>query len=338
MDTMNEVMPHKGKVLITTVPFGDKNRNPLDLLENNGIEYLINPLNKKLTEDELAEMITDFDLIIAGTEPITKKVMGSASNLKMISRVGIGLDSVDLLEAEKQGITVSYTPDAPAPAVAELTIGLILTLLRSVQISNLEMHNGKWNRFFGRRLSEITIGIIGVGRIGKAVLKHLTGFGSPKILLNDINPDYSLEKKISNIEWVEKKRIYQQADVISIHTPLTAQTKNMVKKNQLLSMKEDAIIINTARGGIINEQDLYDVMQSYHLSGAAIDVFDSEPYEGKLRKIQSCILTAHMGSMSIDCRTRMEIEATEEAVRFLTDKPLEGVVPEEEYAVQREGL
>ena len=103
-------------------------------------------------------------------------------------------------------------------------------------------------------------------------------------------------------------------------------------------MKEDAIIINTARGGIINENDLFEVMKSGHLSGAAIDVFDFEPYDGKLREIQRCILTAHMGSMSIGCRNRMEIEATEEAVRFLTNLPLEGVVPEEEYAVQREGL
>jgi D-3-phosphoglycerate dehydrogenase len=103
-------------------------------------------------------------------------------------------------------------------------------------------------------------------------------------------------------------------------------------------MKEDAIIINTARGGIINEQDLYKVMQEGHLYGAAIDVFDFEPYTGKLSEIERCILTAHMGSMSVDCRTRMEIEATEEAVRFLTDQPLESVVPEEEYVVQRKGL
>ena len=329
------------KTLITTVPFADKNRLPLELLEKANIDYMINPLNKKLTEDELAEMVSDFNVIIAGTEPITKKVMDAAPNLKMISRVGIGLDSVDLLEAEKRGIVVSYTPDAPAPAVAELTIGLMLTLLRSVQLSNMEMHNGKWHRFFGRRLSEITIGIIGVGRIGTGVIEHLKGFGSVNILLNDTgsyNQDwYNIEKE-SNIEWVDKEVIYQQADIVTIHTPLTAQTKNMVKKEQLLSMKEDAIIINTARGGIINEDDLYEVMQAGHLSGAAIDVFDFEPYAGKLREIQRCILTAHMGSMSIDCRTRMEIEATEEAVRFLTDRPLEGVVPEEEYAVQREGL
>ena len=329
------------KILVTTVPFADKNRLPLELLEKANIDYLINPLNKKLTEDELAEMVSDFDVIIAGTEPITKKVMDAATNLKMISRVGIGLDSVDLLEAEKRGIVVSYTPDAPAPAVAELTVGLMLTLLRSVQLSNMEMHNGKWHRFFGRRLSEVTVGIIGVGRIGTGVIEHLKGFGSMNILLNDTgsySQDWHNIEKEYNVEWEDKEVIYQQADIITIHTPLTAQTKNMIKKEQLLSMKKDAIIINTARGSIINEDDLYEVMQAGHLSGAAIDVFDFEPYAGKLREIDRCILTAHMGSMSIDCRTRMEIEATEEAVRFFTNQPLEGVVPEEEYTVQREGL
>ena len=325
------------KALITTIPFCDKNRRPLDLLEKAGIEYLINPLNKKLTENELANMVTNFDVIIAGTEPIKEKVMDNAQNLKMISRVGIGLDSVDLLAAEKHGITVSYTPDAPAPAVAELTIGLMLTLLRSAQLSNIEMHNGKWNRLIGRRLSEVTIGVIGVGRIGIRVLRHLQGFGSPRVLLNDISPNENIEKEF-NIEWTEKETLLQESDIITIHTPLTAQTKNMVKKEHLLTMKEDAIVINTARGGIINEKDLYDVMKTGHLSGAAIDVFNFEPYAGSLCDIQRCILTPHMGSMSVDCRTRMEIEATEEAVRFLTNKPLECVVPEDEYAVQRQGL
>ena len=325
------------KVLITTVPFGDKNRLPIELLEKNDIEYLINPLNKKLTEDELAEMVSDFDVIIAGTEPITKKVMDSGTNLKMISRVGIGLDSVDLLEAKKQGITVSYTPDTPAPAVAELTIGLMLTLLRSIHLSNIEMHNGKWHRFFGRRLSEVTIGIVGVGRIGKRVLHHLKGFATPKILVNDISPDETIDENY-DITWVEKDEIYQQADIVTIHTPLTKQTKNLVKEEQLFCMKEDAIIINTARGGIINEQDLYEVMQTGHLSGASIDVFEQEPYNGQLKEIERCLLTAHMGSMSVDCRTGMETEATEEVIRFYTSQPLEGVVPEEECLVQRDGL
>jgi len=330
-------MTNSKKVLITTVPFGEKDKTPIRLLESNDITYVINPLNKKLTETELESLVSDFDVIIAGTEQITEKVMNKAKNLKMISRVGIGLDSVDLLTAKKKGISVSYTPDAPAPAVAELTIGMMLTLLRSVHVSNSQMHAGQWHRFFGRRLSNVTIGVIGVGRIGKGVIKHLQGFGGPRILTNDINPDQQFIDKYG-LEWEEKEYIYKHADIVSLHLPLTSKTKDMVRKRHLLSMKRDAIVINTSRGGIINEKDLYDVMQSDHLSGAAIDVFDEEPYDGPLKEIERCLLTAHMGSMSIDCRTRMEIEATEEVVRFLTGKKLEGKVPEDEYEVQRQGL
>jgi len=325
------------KALITTVPFGHKNRLPLELLEAAGIEYLINPLNKKLTEKELAEMVTDFDIIIAGTEPITDFVMEKGSKLKMISRVGIGLDSVDLLAAKCRGIQVSYTPDAPAPAVAEFTIGLMITLLRSVQLSNLEMHSGKWKRYFGRRIANTTIGIIGLGRIGTRVLNRLSGFATPKLLVNDLLPNSDLDRKFK-LEWVDKETIYKESDLISIHIPLTRATKNMVTKTQLEMMKSDAIIINTSRGGIINEDDLYDVMKAGHLLGASIDVFEEEPYSGKLNQLSNCLLTAHMGSMSDDCRTRMEIEATEEAIRYATNKKLESVVPESEYAVQREGL
>jgi len=325
------------KALITTVPFGDKNRLPLELLENAGIDYLINPLNKKLTEDQLAEMVSDFDVIIAGTELITDKVMARAPNLKLISRVGVGLDGVDLMAAKKRGIQVAYTPDAPAPAVAELTLGMMLTLLRSVHVSNAQMHENKWQRIFGRRLAEVTVGIIGVGRIGTRVLRRTKAFGTPKILVNDVMPNYELNREFK-LDWVTKEQIYQEADLISLHLPLTRLTKNMIRREQLLSMKPDAIIINTARGGIINEADLHDVMMAGHLSGAAIDVFEHEPYSGPLSQIERCLLTAHMGSMSVDCRTRMEIEATEEAVRFLTGKPLTSEVPQAEYDVQSQGL
>ena len=194
------------KVLITTVPFGDKNRLPLELLESAGVEYLINPLKKKLTEDELLEIVTDFDIIIAGTEQITSKVMDRARNLKMISRVGIGLDSVDLSGAEQRGIKVSFTPDAPAPAVAELTVGLMLSLLRSTHVANAELHRGEWVRHFGRRIPEITIGIIGVGRIGQRVLRRISGFGSPRVLANDIHPNTSLVPELK-LEWKDKEEI-----------------------------------------------------------------------------------------------------------------------------------
>ena len=325
------------KVLITTVPFGDKNRLPIELLEGAGIEYVINPLGRKLKEEELAEMLADFDVLIAGTEDITDAVMAKASHLKLISRVGIGLDNVDLLAAERRGIKVSYTPDAPAPAVAELTIGLMLALLRSVHVSNTQMHRGEWQRHFGRRIPEVTIGIIGTGRIGGRVLRRLQAFGSPRILVNDIRPDKNIAPELK-LEWVGKEEIYRQADLVSLHVPLTKQTKNMISREELLMMKHDAMIINTSRGGIINETDLAEVLINGHLSGVAIDVFNQEPYSGDLAKIDRCLLTSHMGSMSIDCRTRMEIEATEEAVRFLNNQKLLGVVPEEEYDVQRQGL
>jgi D-3-phosphoglycerate dehydrogenase len=281
-------------------------------------------------------MVGDFDVLIAGTEPITDRVMARANRLKLISRVGIGLDSVDLLSAEKRGIKVSYTPDAPAPAVAELTIGLMLSLLRSIHVCNLQMHAGHWNRHFGRRIAEVTIGIIGVGRIGSRVLRRIAAFGTPRVLANDINPNTKLVPELK-LEWVGKDDIYRHADVISLHVPLTAQTRNMIRREQLLRMKPDALIINASRGGIVNERDLVDVLRSGHLGGAAIDVFEHEPYNGELASIERCLLTSHMGSMSVDCRTRMEIEATEEAVRFLTDKPLKGLVSTDEYDVQRQG-
>ena len=325
------------KVLITTVPFGDKDRMPLDLLEAAGIDYTINPLNRKLAENELADMIKDFDVIIAGTEPITDKVMARATKLKLISRVGIGLDNVDLLSAKRRGIIVSYTPDAPAPAVADLTVGLIICLLRCVHVSNAQMHAGQWQRYFGRRIAEVTIGVIGVGRIGSRVIRRLGGFGNPRILANDLKPDHEFDQEFA-MEWVSKEDIYRRADIITLHLPLTAQTRNMIRERELRMMKPDALLINTSRGGIVHERDLFNAMKRGHLAGAAMDVFEQEPYSGPLAEIERCMLTSHMGSMSVDCRTCMELEATEEAIRFLTGQPLKDQVPQEEYDIQCKGL
>lgn len=325
----------KLKALITTVPFADSNRLPIELLESAGIEYQINPLGRRLKEEELAGMLMPFDVVIAGTEPITDHVMSCAPKLRLISRVGVGLDSVDLLSAQKRGITVCYTPEAPGPAVAELTIGLMLSLLRAVHVVNMQMHAGKWHRHFGRRIAEVTIGIIGTGRIGARVLRRIAAFGTPRVLVNDIVPNAKLVPDLK-LEWVDKEEIYRNADVISIHVPMTSQTRDMIRREHLLMMKPTALLINVARGGIVNERDLVEVMRSGHLGGAAIDVFEHEPYTGELATIERCLLTAHMGSMSVDCRARMEIEATEEVVRFALGKPLQAVVPATEYDVQRE--
>ena len=323
------------RALITTVPFGERDATPLHLLQASGIDYTINPLGRKVTERELAELIPDFDILIAGTEPVTEYVMAQAGRLKLISRVGIGLESVDLLAAQRREVKVSYTPDAPAPAVAEFTVGLMLAVLRHVPLANTQMQRGIWQRHFGRRLGACTVGIIGAGRIGGRVVQHLQGFGPPRVMVNDIAPEPTLGSRYP-LQWASKAEIYREADVITVHLPLTAITRNLIRREELLMMKTDAILINTARGGIINEHELAAVMRKGHLGGAAIDVFEREPYSGELAGIERCLLTAHMGSMSVDCRTRMEIEATQEAVRFVSGQQLLSPVPSEEYEVQRQ--
>lgn len=324
------------KVLITTIPFAEENRRPLDLLEQAGADVVINPLGRKLKERDLLEIISDFDVLIAGTDPITEAVLSQASCLKLISRVGIGLDSVNLIVARRREIEVCYTPDAPSAAVAELTIGLMIDLLRLVQVSNHRMHQREWYRYSGRRLSKVTIGIIGAGRIGRRVVSHLAGFECSRILINDIDASLILPSHPTcPIERVDKDTLYCEADIISIHVPLTAQTRNLITKREMSRMQSGALLINTARGGIVNEKDLFESLQSGHLAGAAIDVFEEEPYSGNLTSLDQCLLTAHMGSMSVDCRTRMEIEATEEVVRFITGEPLQSVVPGEEYDNQQ---
>jgi len=322
------------KVLITTVPFAEHDRRPLELLAAAGAEVVINPLGRKLKAPELAELAADVDILIAGTEPITEEVMRRASRLRLISRVGVGLDGVDLLAAERHGVRVSYTADAPAPAVAELTIGLMLVLLRSIHVANDQLHAGNWQRIFGRRIPEVTIGLIGLGRIGQRVATCLAGFGSTRVLAHDIQPP-AAAKRMAHLEWAGQDALLRDADVVSLHVPLTADTHGMIRREHLMQMKPDALLINTARGGIVHEADLAEVMTGGHLGGAAIDVFEEEPYHGPLAAIPRCVLTSHMGSMSIDCRTRMEIEATEEAVRFLTGQPLTGAVPADEYNLRR---
>ena len=164
-------------VLVSTVPFASHDRLPLELLDSVGAHVTINPIGRRLQEEELAELIPETEILIAGTEPITRKVMEAAPNLRLIARVGIGLDNVDLLSAQERGIQVTYTPEAPAPAVAELTVGLMVSLLRHTHTANALLHDGQWHRFMGRRLGESTIGVIGVGRIGSRVIKILNSFG-----------------------------------------------------------------------------------------------------------------------------------------------------------------
>ena len=321
------------RVLITTVPFGQHSPVALDRLRAEGLEFVINPIGRRLKEDELAEMIGGFDLLIAGTEPITARVLARADRLRLISRVGIGLDSVDLIAARERGVHVSYTPEAPAPAVAELTLGLMLALLRHIAPADRSVRGGEWHRLMGRRLDGLTVGVLGVGRVGSRVIRMIrAAFPSTVILAHDRSPHPALASELG-VRWVEPPVIFAEADIVSVHVPLTALTRDLIAARELAWMKPTAFLINTARGGIVNEADLAMALRARRLQGAAIDVFQEEPYTGELAGCEHVLLTCHMGSMSEDCRARMEIEATDEVVRFARSEPLLGLVPDEEYAI-----
>ena len=318
------------KILVTTVPFCEQDKSSIDLLNKANIKYVINPYNRKITEDELCELIPQFDGLIAGTEKISRKVMQGAKKLKIISRVGVGLDGIDLLYARSQKISVSYTPEAPVLAVADLTIGLMMSTLRNIHLSNLQMHRNLWNRHYGKRIQDVTVGVIGVGRIGSRVINFLRALGVKKILAYDVKPNNEF-LAAHDVTLVALSGLYAKADVITLHVPLNESTRNMITIAELLSMKQDAILINTARGGVICEKDLLDALNRGHFASVAVDVFEKEPYLGQLSKIDRCLLTSHMGSMSYDCRARMEIEATQEIIRYFSGEPLRSLVPDSEY-------
>ena len=322
----------RAHALISTVPFGTVDRWPLQMLEEAGVEYALNPYGRILKELELADLVADFDVLIAGPEPITAAVMDRASRLKFISRATVGLDSVDLLAARERGFPVAYTPEANSQAVAELTVGLMLSLLRGVSMADSSLRRGEWVRVMGRCIGEVTVGIVGVGRIGKRVIRHLSGFGA-KILANDIAPDEAFGAECG-VGWAEKETIYREADVLSLHLPATPLTVDLISARELAIMKPGALLINTARGGIVNEAALAEALRSGRLGGAAIDVYREEPYAGELTQCANCLLTCHMGAMTRSSRLRMEIEAVENVICFLRGEPVPRMVPESEYGLQ----
>ncbi len=314
------------RALITAVPFGVADPSVLGFLDEAGIDLRINPIGRKLTEDEITELIPGFDILIAGTEPITDRVIAAGDRLRLISRVGAGLDSVDLCAARRRGVTVAYTPVPPADAVAELTIAFALSLLRGVHLANAAIRKGIWQRIQGRRLAQVTVGVVGIGRIGSRVMRLLAGFGT-RVLANDI----VVRPTDVPVDWVALSELLRESDVVSLHVPLTRQTRHLVGRSELAMMRPGALLINTCRGEVIDETAVAAALREGRLGGAAIDTFSQEPYQGELLDVETCLLSPHMGAMAADSRRRMEQGAAWNAVAFLRGEPLDELVPEAEY-------
>lgn len=319
-------------VLVAPFPFAQGDATPKTTLEGlPGMALRWNPHSRKLTKPELIALMGDVDVVIAGTEVYDRDVLLASPRLKLIARVGIGLDNVDRKTAHERGIKVTYTPDAPAPAVAELTIGHMLALARGVVSSHEAMRRDEWQRIVGRRLEHMTIGILGTGRVGSRVLRLLGGFGVKNLLVHDVKPNSSLYADCG-ARHVPLDILIRQSDIVSLHVPLTEKTKGMIAASQLAAMRRGSFLINTARGELINEAALVAALARGPIAGAACDVFAEEPYHGPLREVPNVILTAHLGSCSVDCRRDMEMGAVNEVDRFACGlPPAVPVSPTQEY-------
>jgi D-3-phosphoglycerate dehydrogenase len=211
----------------------------------------------------------------------------------------------------------------------------MLALLRGTVNADRGMRQGVWNRWVGRRLNGHTIGVIGVGRVGRLVIRLLKGFQPARILANDLITDDSFAEQTGCI-WIDKETIFREADIITLHVPLTRQTRYMIGKRELEIMKPDVILINTARGGIVDERALAAALRSRPAFSAAVDVFEEEPYTGELTTLENCLVSCHMASCTRDCRLQMELEAAQEVIRYFRGEPFAMPVPEGEYLLQSE--
>ncbi|MCE9613230.1 MAG: phosphoglycerate dehydrogenase [Lentisphaerae bacterium] len=316
------------KILVATHPFGDTGRQPLDLLESTGWELVRNPYGRRLKTGEVGKHLQGVDGVIAGTEPYTAETLAQADQLKVIARVGIGLDSVDLAHCRDRGIRVTYTPEAPSDGVAELTLANIINLIRAVHESDHSVREGAWNRLMGRLVREVTIGVIGVGRIGSRVISLLQPF-QPTILATDTNPAV-FGRPLPNVRWCGVDELLQRSDVITVHIPLNARNRHFINRDRMARMRTGVLLINTARGPVVDEAALTDALIQRHLGGAALDVFESEPYEGPLARMDNVVLTAHIGASARASRFLMELGAAEDCVRVLRgEAPMHDAIADE---------
>lgn len=303
------------KVLTSPSSMGQCGSEPFDLLRKNGYEVINNPYGRKLTEDEVIELAKDCVGIVAGVEPLTARVMDALPNLKCISRVGVGMDSVDVEYAKQKGIIVVNTPDGPTRGVAELTLAMTLSLLRRIPQADAAMHQHQWKKQIGNLFLGKTIGIIGLGRIGKTVAELFRGLGNPVVGYDPYaNRDWAKEK---GVEIKSFEEVLKEADILTLHIPGNKDKSPVITAEELSWMKDGSFLINIARGGVVDEVALYNALKTGKLAGAAIDVYTKEPYDGPLCDLENIIMTPHLGSYAKEGKLQMEIDAVNNLINAL---------------------
>lgn len=273
-----------------------------------------------ITPEELVKSIPDYDAIVVRSRTkVTREVIEASHKLKIIARAGVGVDNVDVEAATEKGIMVVNAPESTSITVAEHTMGIILSLARKISIADKSVKEGKWekSKFMGSELAGKTLGVIGMGRIGSQVATRCKAFDM-EILVND---PYITEEVASRLgaKIIERDTLFKEADVITIHVPLTPETKHSIGREQFALMKDTACIVNCARGGIINEEELFEALSTGEIGGAGLDVFEKEPPEGNpLLTLDNLVATPHIGASTREAQRDAAIIVAKEIKKVLT--------------------
>ena len=304
------------KVAVTTTTFCEHDLRPLDLLKSAGYHVILNPHARKLKMEEVVSVAKDAVGIIAGLEEYRSDTFNRLTNLKVISRVGVGLDNIDVQAASKANVKVFSTPDAVTTSVAELTVGLMLNLVRNVCRLDASVKKGDWERKAGNLLSKKNVGIIGFGRIGKKVASLLSGFNCC-LYYYDPNVDFSSSNNVKRC--ANLYELLNLSDIVSLHCQPLPNNQPLLSTQEFKTMKRGSWLINTSRGSLVDENVLSEALKSGNLEGAALDVFNDEPYKGPLSNFDNVILTPHIGSYARESRIAMEMEAVQNLLKGLEE-------------------
>jgi len=301
-------------VAITTSNF-DMANPLLDELVAAGFRIERSTYGRRLTESEVTDLLCESHAVgmVAGVEPLTEAVFVANPQLKVISRCGTGYDSVDQEAVQRQGIRLLNTPNAPATAVAELAVGLMMAVLRRIPEADRRVRSGTWKALMGSLLAKRIVGIVGLGRVGQRVAELVSAFGASIIYYDPFVAVPEHERAESIVD------LASRVDLLSLHLPVSDATRGIIDREVLQALPEGAIVVNTARGGLLDEEALREGIESGKLAGAALDVFEEEPYEGPLAGCDNVVLTAHMGSYAKEARQLMENEALRNLIGALRD-------------------
>lgn len=265
---------------------------------------------------ELLELLQDAEIYLVGNAPVPRPVIHGASRLALISKFGVGVDNIDLAAATERGVLVTNAPGSNAIAVAEMTLGLLIALSRRLKDCERVVGGGHWRVTVGDDLCGRTLGIVGLGNIGKQVAVLARAFGM-RVLANDL-VDYADFCLLHQVEAVTLDQLLAQADLLTLHVPLTPLTRHMIGEVQLARMRPGSALVHTARGGVVDEQALCRALSAGHLAGAAIDVFEQEPLGASpLRNLDNVILTPHIAGITFQAAERMADRSLHNVLAFL---------------------